>query len=100
MTKLYGEIDLHANNSVIVLVDEQEQVVYETRTPNDWSNILSHLCPFQPRIHGLVMESTYNWYWLVDGLMEAGYSVHLANTAAIHQYDGLKRTNDYSDARW
>ena len=32
--------------------------------------------------------------------MEAGYSVHLANTAAIHQYDGLKHTNDYSDARW
>ena len=46
MTKLYGGIDLHANNSVIVLVDEQEQVVYETRTPNDLSKILSHLCPY------------------------------------------------------
>jgi transposase len=100
MTKLYGGIDLHANNSVIVLVDEQEQVVYETRTPNDLSNILFHLRPFQPRIHGLVVESTYNWYWLVDGLMEAGYSVHLANTAAIRQYEGLKHTNDHSDARW
>jgi transposase len=100
MTKLYGGIDLHANNSVIVLVDEQEQVVYETRTPNDLSKILSQLRPFQPRIHGLVVESTYNWYWLVDGLMEAGYSVHLANTAAIRQYDGLKHTNDHSEARW
>jgi hypothetical protein len=27
-----------------------------------------------------VVESTYNWYWLVDGLMEHGYRVHLANT--------------------
>lgn len=35
MTNLYGGIDLHANNSVIVLVDEQEQVVFQTRTPND-----------------------------------------------------------------
>ena len=34
------------------------------------------------------MESTYNWYWLVDALMDAGYRVHLANTAAIVQYAG------------
>ena len=51
-------------------------------------------------MRGLVVESTYNWYWLVDGLMEAGYTVHLANTAAIQQYAGLKHTDDHSDARW
>jgi len=47
-----------------------------------------------------VVESTYNWYWLVDGLMEKGYRLHLANTAAIQQYNGLKYTDDHSDARW
>jgi len=47
-----------------------------------------------------VVESTYNWYWLVDGLMEAGYHVHLANPAAMQQYNGLKYTDDRSDARW
>jgi transposase len=46
------------------------------------------------------VESTYNWYWLGDGLLEAGYQVHLANTAAIQQYEGLKYTDDRSDARW
>ena len=45
-------------------------------------------------------ESTYNWYWLVDGLMDAGYKVHLANPAAMNQYDGLKYTDDKTDARW
>lgn len=100
MTKLYGGIDLHANNSVIVLIDDQEQVVYEKRLPNDLEKMLSQLHPFQEGLQGLVVESTYNWYWLVDGLMAAGYSVHLANTAAIKQYDGLKHTNDHSDARW
>ncbi len=100
MTKLYGGIDLHANNSVVVLIDEQEQVVFEKRIPNNLEKILCQLTPFQDRIQGLVVESTYNWYWLVDGLMGAGYSVHLANTAAIKQYDGLKHTNDHSDARW
>lgn len=48
MMNMYGGIDLHANNSVIVLIDEQEQVVFQTRTPNDVSQILFHLHPFQP----------------------------------------------------
>jgi transposase len=100
MTKLYGGIDLHANNSVIVLVDDREQVVYEKRIPNDMERILFQLSPYQQTISCLVVESTYNWYWLVDGLMAAGYTVHLANTAAIKQYEGLKYTNDRSDARW
>jgi len=60
MTKLYGGIDLHANNSVIVLVDEQEQVVVETRIPNDLEKILMQLRPYQQTIEGLVVESTYN----------------------------------------
>ena len=47
-----------------------------------------------------MVESTYNWYWLVDGLMEAGYRLHLANTSAIKQYEGLKYADDNTDARW
>ena len=45
------------------------------------------------------MESTFNWYWLVDGLQAAGFVVHLVNTAAVKQYDGLKRSGDFEDAR-
>jgi transposase len=62
--------------------------------------ILGELAAFGEGIEGLVVESTYNWYWLVDGLMAAGYRVHLANTAAIVQYSGLKYADDDSDARW
>jgi hypothetical protein len=32
--------------------------------------------------------------------MDKGYRLHLANTAAIQQYNGLKYTDDDSDARW
>ena len=98
--KLYGGIDLHSNNSVVVLLDEEDQVVYEKRLPNDLSYLLLELGPYRERIEGMVVESTFNWYWLVDGLMEAGYRMHLANTAAIQQYGGLKYTDDRSDARW
>ncbi len=98
--KLYGGIDLHANNMVTALIDEQDQVVYQRRLPNDLGMLLGELEPFGDSLKGLVVESTFNWYWLVDGLQAAGYRVHLANTAAIKQYKGLKHTDDHSDARW
>jgi len=47
----------------------------------------------------VVVESTFNWYWLVDGLQAAGHKVHLANTTAIKKYDGLKHSGDETDAR-
>src|SRR5687767_5979224 len=97
---LYGGIDLHANNSVVVVINEQDEVLYQKRLPNVLSTILEQVAPYQTALEGLVVESTYNWYWLVDGLMEAGYRVHLANPAAIQQYEGLKYTDDHSDARW
>ena len=98
--KLYGGIDLHSNNSVIALLDEEDKVVYRRRLPNDLEPVLAELAPFGDAIEGLVVESTYNWYWLVDGLMAAGYRVHLANTAAIVQYKGLKYADDDTDACW
>ncbi len=48
----------------------------------------------------VAVESTFNWYWLVDGLMEAGYAVRLVNTAAVRQYEGLKYTDEEHDAFW
>ena len=98
--KLYGAIDLHSTNNVTVVIDEQDRVVYQKRLPNDLALILMELSVYQTELQGIVVESTYNWYWLVDGLMEQGYKVHLANTAAIQQYEGLKYTDDHSDARW
>jgi len=97
---LYGGIDLHSNNSLIALLDDHDRVIYEKRMPNALGTILTHLAPYQVSLAGLVVESTYNWSWLVDGLLDAGSQVHLANTAAIKQYEGLKATNDRDDARW
>jgi transposase len=98
--KLYGGIDLHSNNSVVALLDEEDRIVYRKRLANDAAGVLAALAPYGDAIEGLVVESTYNWYWLVDALMEAGYRVHLANTAAIVQYSGLKYSDDDSDAAW
>lgn len=98
--RLYGGIDLHSNNNVVALLDDTDRVVYRRRLPNDAWTVVDALAPFREAIDGLVVESTYNWYWLVDALMEAGYRVHLANTAAIVQYSGMKYSDDDSDAAW
>ena len=98
--KLYGGIDLHSTNSVVAVTDENDKVVYRKRLPNDLNTILTVLEPYRGALEGLVVESTYNWYWLVDGLMDAGYRMHLANTAAIVQYAGLKYADDDTDACW
>jgi transposase len=97
---LYGGIDLHSNNNVVALTDETDRIVYRKRLANDLETVLATLAPYREDISGIVVESTYNWYWLVDALMEAGYQVHLANTAAIVQYSGLKYSDDDTDAAW
>ena len=94
----YSGIDLHSNNSVVLVSDEGDRVVYSRRLPNELAKVLGALEPYREELAGVVVESTYNWYWLVDGLQEAGYRVHLANTAAMKRYDGLKHSDDETDA--
>jgi transposase len=80
--ELYGGIDLHSNNNVLALMNGGGECVYRQRLPNDLR----------------VVKAALAGYWLVDGLMAAGYRVHLANTTAIQQYSGLKYSDDDSDA--
>ena len=86
----YCGIDLHSNNSVVVVSDEQDRIGLQKRLPNDLWQIRAALEPHEKELVGVVIESTYNWYWLVDGLMDAGYRVHLAHPSAIKKYEGLK----------
>ena len=96
---LYAAIDLHSTNNVLAILDEADVPVRQRRLPNDLPTILRELEPFRDEVAGIVVESTYNWYWLVDGLKAHGYTAHLANTAAVPQYAGLKYSGDESDAR-
>ena len=96
--KIYCGIDLHSNNSVVVVIDENDHVLLERTLSNHLGLILDTLSKIREPIDGIAVESTYNWYWLVDGLQEAGYKLHLVNTAAIKQYDGLKYSDDKRDA--
>jgi len=95
----YSGIDLHSNNSVVSAIDETDRVVAERGLPNDLRRTLALLSSWRPGLAGVVVESTYSWYRLVDGLQAAGFVVHLANTTAINKYDRLKHSRDETDAR-
>jgi transposase len=97
---LYAAIDLHSNNNYLVVIDERDQVAFRRKQANVLELVQRALEPFREQLAGIVVESTYNWYWLVDGLMESGWKVHLANTAATQQYEGIKLRNDWTDAQW
>jgi transposase len=100
MRALYAGCDLHGKNNLIGIIDGEGKRVFKRKLSNDLGLIRDTLKPFKQELVGVVVESTYNWYWLVDGLMEEGYRVHLANPSAIQQYVGLKHVDDRHDAFW
>jgi len=100
MRQLYAGCDLHGNNNLVGIIDGEGERVFKKNLSNNLPLIRDALKPFQRELVGIVVESTYNWYWLVDGLMEEGYRVHLANPSAIQRYVGLKHADDKHDAFW
>lgn len=97
---VYGAIDLHSSNSVVVVLDENDRVLVQRRVANQLEAVAALLAPHRAALKAVAVESTYNWYWLVDGLMDLGYPVVLVNTSAVQTYAGLKHTGDADDARW
>jgi len=94
----YCGIDLHSNNHFVVVIDGTDKRLFEKRLDNHLSLTLRALAPYRETLQGVAIESTFNWYWLADGLMDAGYAVDLVNTLAVKQYDGLKFSDDRHDA--
>lgn len=99
-SKFYAGLDLHANNTFCAVINQTGAPVYQQRLRNELPTITQALQPFQPQLQAVAVESTFNWYWLVDGLQTAGFPMQLANPAKIQQFNGLKRTGDQSDALW
>nr|WP_172167713.1 hypothetical protein [Paraburkholderia elongata] len=52
-------IDLHSNNSVVVVSDAEDRIVLQRRLPNELGAILAALVPHCEDLAGVVVESTY-----------------------------------------
>lgn len=100
VTRLYAGLDLHKSNVFCGIKDQEGKPIYRRRLPAELAAILQALAPYRGQLNAVAVESTFNWYWLVDGLQAAGLPVRLANPAQMDQYSGLKQTDDESDALW
>ena len=68
MRQLYAGIDLHSNNSHVGIIDQDDKRIFHKRLPNQADVILAELAPFREEVVSIAIESTFNWYWLVDCL--------------------------------
>jgi transposase len=96
--KVMAGIDLHSNNLVCAIVDMARKRLICKKLDCNLQQVKDALAPYKDRLDTIAVESTYNWYWLVDGLQDAGYKVVLANPARMEQYDGIKHADDKNDA--
>ena len=70
----YCGIDLHSTNNYLGIYDQDDREVVSKKLPNDLPTVLSWLEPYRKELASIAVESTYNWYWLVDGLMCHDYN--------------------------
>lgn len=97
---MYCGIDLHSNNNYVAILDGDLGDVACRRLHNDLEQLKKFLEPHRDELVAVAVESTYNWYWLADGLKKAGYDMRLVNTTKASDYSKLKYTDDRHDARW
>ena len=97
---LYAGCDLHAKSNDWGVVDEEGRRVFKKKVGEEGEKILEMRERFGGDLIGVVVESRFNWYWLVDFLMEEGYGVHLANRGKMQKYSGMKYGEDEEDAFW
>ena len=96
--EVFAGIDLHSNNVMIGIVDEKGRRLKHQKLGCDLEQITSFLQPWKQQLQSVAVESTYNWYWLVDGLRSRAFPTQLANPAGMEQYSGIKHADDKNDA--
>lgn len=96
--KLIAGLDLHSNNVMIGVINQDGKRMMHRKLECDLKQVTDFLAPLKPQLLSMAVESTFNWYWLVDGLRAQKYPIDLANPAQIEQYNGLKHVDDKDDA--
>ena len=93
----YCGIDLSARDSHLCVVDDSLSIHLQQKSANELTHISNLLLPFKPDLK-IVVESTFNWYWIVDGLLALGFDVSLAHTLGLAMITQAKVKTDRRDA--
>jgi transposase len=97
-TKYVCGIDLHAQTMAICIMDKNGKVLVKKSIKCTIDLLMELLKPYRKRI-SVGVESTYNWYWLLDGLKRHKVPCFLGHALYIKYRCGNKHKNDPVDAR-
>ena len=61
--KFYCGIDLSARDCHVCVIDQQLRVMVQQKRRNELPRIIKLLEPYKANLK-IVVESTFNWYWL------------------------------------
>jgi transposase len=95
--KFYCGLDLSARDCYVCVIDDNLSILVREKVKNELPRIIALIEPFRENLQ-IVVESTFNWYWLVDGLQERGFDVCLAHTLGLYMITGAKVKTDRRDA--
>ncbi|MBI5188889.1 MAG: transposase [Nitrospirae bacterium] len=97
MKQFYSGIDLGSRESHICVINEDDKKLVDMKVDNDLSTIEALLSPYKRRLQ-VVVESTFNWDWIVYGLQDRGYDVKLAHVLGLKAITWSKKKTDKWDA--
>jgi transposase len=97
-TRYVCGIDLHAQTMAICIMDKNGKIMVKKSIKCTIGLLLEQLKPFIRSI-AVGVESTYNWYWILDGLKKYKVPCFLGHALYIKYRCGNKHKNDPVDAR-
>jgi len=70
----------------LAIIAESGMRIFKEKLPNEIATITDRLSLYSGTLEGVVVESTYNWYWLVDGLMSRFTKFQKVNKQQMFQH--------------
>jgi len=93
----YCGVDMHAKTSYFCILNRTGDIELKRNLENNFKLINEFLQPFLPDL-AVGCESTYNYYWLLDGCHQAGIRFYLGHALYMKAISGNKKKNDPLDA--
>ena len=94
----YSGIDLHKDNCVISTVNQDGEMIKQSKLPNHNISIIRYFNEVG-KPHRAVVESTSNWYWLSDLLKENDIEIVLAHAKYLKAISYAKVKTDKVDSQ-
>ena len=95
---VYAGIDLHANNMVIVAINDKDKVVGEAKLPSSNRALDDFFNTFTGPVQAVV-ECTSFWYWLSDWCRDNNIQLTLAHSKMVKAISYAKVKTDKVDAK-